>query len=132
MFDKVKPERSGERDLSLSTWHRNEAENKNLPATWCYATDVDFVECRYRNKILTIVAIIEAIDCRDHKPITNETWQDKVLVLLATACKVKYYKVKHNLAIPEQLNKIFHVYDFFEKQLTIMEEKEYKNFIESL
>lgn len=83
----TKAEVTGERDLRYSGWHR-----EKLP-TWCYCTDLDFIEVRGNpDGSIRIVAFIE---------VKGQTgfltgFQKKVFDELTKISGVPYYVVKHN------------------------------------
>ena len=119
----IRPEYSNQRDLTYSNWHRT-------LSTRCLTTNVDFIEGRYNNGELKIVAIIEE---KDHRGELRQ-FQNEVLIQLATALNVPAYLVKHNAQqFPQDKTKWnFEVIELIKKERLYMNEDNYRKFIENL
>ena len=119
----VRPEYSGERDLTYSKWHRT-LSNK------CCATNVDFIEARYKNSQLVIVAILEEKDYRGGL----RGFQKDIIVRIANALNVPAYLVRHNAKeFPQDTTKwIFDITNLITHETYKLNEISYRNFIENL
>ena len=119
----VKPEKTGERDLTYSRWHRT------LP-NYCYMIDLDSIEWRPDRGI---VALIET--CRGESTVFRKKFQLKVIREIANKLKVPCYLVIYH-ARNANLN-FFEVYDLTKNNFPncpkkYMDEKQYRLFISSL
>lgn len=115
----VRPEYSFERDLSYSQWHRTLSGK-------CYALNIDWIEIR-GNKI---VAVIEDKDDRGNLP----DWKKGIFLKIANALNVPAYLVFHNCCRRSDHKELwkFRLIDLRTNKEKIMNEKEYRNFIENL
>ena len=117
----VKPELTGERDLTFHKWHRT------LPSH-CYMVDLDCIEWRSEKGI---VALIEL--ARHTAIVYKKKFQCKVIKELATKAKIPAFLVLYN----DELT-YFEVYDILSgEEITqctkrIMGQNEFRSFIESL
>jgi len=110
-FRFVKKEYTNNRNLEYSLWHRQ------LPF-FCYAMDLDWIEWRNNRGI---VALIET-----KKSGYLSDFQRKVYLELADKINVPVYFVKYN-----NLD-CFEVLDLKTNEKRILNELEYKEFIQSL
>lgn len=117
----VKPELTGQRDLTYSRWHRT------LPR-WCWMVDLDSIEWRSERGI---VALIEL--ARYEATVYKKKFQLKVLKELARQAKIPAYLVLYHNSM-----NLFEVYDLFsgetifECNKKVLTENEYREFIKSL
>jgi hypothetical protein len=119
----VKPEFINERDLSYSKWHR-------LLPSRCYATNLDWIEYRYVNNVLKIVALIEEKSAGG----TISESQKSVMQQISKAINVPAYVVYHDCCKCLNHNK---QWKFLREDLNtgdgvLMNEVEYKSWLVNL
>lgn len=132
----TRPEYSGNRDLSYSEWHRLYLPSK------CYVMNLDWIEYREEwvsqelNKVAKakkpkIVALIEDKDDRAGK---LQEWKKEVMLQISQALNVPTYLVYHNMCRRYDHRQLwkFEVVNLLTNATTIMNEPEYRNFIENL
>jgi len=99
------------KSMTYNDWHRNA-----LPS-WCYCTDVDFLEVRYVNGEMKIVAIIETKSGFSRL----SDFQESVFEQLSKQSGIPWFLVRHNEAMTD-----------FEVNGKQMNEGEYIAWIKSL
>ena len=124
----TRPEYSNTRDLSYSEWHRLYVSPK------CYVMNLDWIEYRKdttKNSQPKIVCIIEDKD--DRASQLNE-WKESVMLQIARALNIPAYLVYHNACRRYDHRSLwkFKVVNLISKETKIMNEVEYRNFIERL
>ena len=107
----VNTEKKYSRDLRYNNWHRTALPN------WCYCTDVDFLEVRYVNGEMKIVAIIETKS--GYSRLSD--FQESVFEQLSKQSGIPWYVVRHNESMTD-----------FEVNGKRMNEGEYITWIKSL
>lgn len=85
----TKKEVTGERSLNFSKFHRNRL------ASWCYCTDLDFIEVRSKGTADGAIEIVAFLEVKG--PTSNLTkFQQKVFAELSRLANVPCYLVRHN------------------------------------
>ena len=111
----VRPEVTGERPLEYSQWHRRHAPS------WCYCTDLDFIEWRSGRGIVAVMEVKRGGAC-----LTG--FQLKVLKELSEKLGVPAYLIRHNEDLTE-----FRVEQLHPEHWTrTMNSHQYREFLASL
>jgi len=122
----TKPEKSYDRDLSYSQWHRTLSDK-------CYMVDIDGIEVRFHSLERKIVAVIET---RDYRASKLPQWRIDTLIDLANGVKAPAFIIRHNCC--QQFNGVlshknsfrFNILHLQSKTKKTMTETEYRNFLE--
>ena len=114
----VRPEGTGKRDLTYSTWHRNEL-NK-----YCAAIDIDWVEYRYGK----IVCLLE--EKSENSPILEH--EKRYMVIIGDALDVPVYVFYHNMREGNLPPFKFERVDLRTGQSVMFSEEEWKKWLEQL
>lgn len=119
----MRNEYSYERNLDFSQWHRS-LSNK------CIATNIDFMELRYKNGGLTIPAFIEEKDDR----ATLKDWQKNAFITLSKMSGIPFYLIKHNCCkrLDHKAKWRFDITNVETGKNKLMTELELRDFIENL
>jgi len=124
----IRPEHSFERDLSYSQWHKTLSNS-------CYAMNLDWIEFRNIAGETKIVALIEDKDSRANVGAWIGGWKCRVFVKVAKALNVPAYLVLHNCCMQQSHRQLwkFEIINLIgPMKKTIMDEGEYRRFIENL
>jgi len=115
----MKPEYSKYRDLSYSQWHRTLSSK-------CYAMNLDWIEIRGNN----IVAIIEEKDDRG----SLSEWKKEIFLKIAYALDIPAYLTFHNCCMRDDHKELwkFRVINLKTNEIKIMNEKQYREFLEKI
>ena len=122
----TKPEYSGVRDLTYSSWHRTISPK-------CYCLNMDWIVYRYIQNELKVVACIEEKDDRANVQKWLDSSNGKAFLLVANALNVPAYLVSHNcIRVKDKNEWVFKALDLRTNVSREMKEEEYKKFIENL
>lgn len=123
-----RPEYSNNRDLSYSEWHRD-----HLPSE-CYVMNLDWIEYRKNNEDSRNPKIVCLIEDKDDRAGELQIWKRSVMIQIANALNVSAYIVYHNVCRRYDHHSLwkFKVTNLITNETQMMDETQYRNFIEKL
>lgn len=121
-------EYSNNRDLSYSEWHRDYVSSE------CYVMNLDWIEYRKNIKDYKNPKIVCLVEDKDDRAGELQAWKRAVMMQIANALNVPAYLVYHNACRRYDHRELwkFKVINLVNNDIKIMNESEYRNFIENM
>lgn len=123
----TRPEYTGVRDLSYSAWHRAKLSSR------CYAMNLDWIEFRRNPADVNNPRIVAVMEEKDDRASEYKEWNKSIIKQIAAGVNAPAYLVYHNG--PRRKDDepwLFRVINLTTDELSVMNEDEYKQFIEAL